>query len=219
MSCLRDLNEYILEEYNKIENCEELSSPLLISSDKSYTESLERRIMYIGQETNCWFNYDNPSSEVTVQALEQSYFEFLKCGARNRDFWKYFKQMLEITDDKLINNVIWNNTFVAGRRREIGHPPVTKKLSDLSIEYLLNVRKIFEPEHIILVSGPTNPYYELTIKFLKEVKSSLVETYPTMVNPLVIDEKNNIFWTYHPGFQNRKHINNEIMEKIKKKII
>ena len=30
MSCLRDLNEYILEEYKKIENYEYLSSPLLI---------------------------------------------------------------------------------------------------------------------------------------------------------------------------------------------
>lgn len=219
MSNLRELNNYILEEYNKISNCEELSSPLLISSDEAYTNLLERKIMYIGQETNCWFNYDIPNSDVTVHALEQVYFNFLKQGARNRDFWKYFKQMLEITDDKLINNVIWNNTFIAGKRREMGHPPVTKELSDLSLEYLLNIRKIFDPEHIILVNGPTNPYYELTIRLLKEIKSSLVDTYPTISNPLVVDEKHNIFWTYHPAFQNRQHINSEITEKIKSKIM
>lgn len=219
MDDLKALNKYILEQYNKIENCEELSSPLLISSSEAYTKSLERRIMYIGQETNCWFNYNHDDSEVTVEALEQAYFNFLKQGARNRDFWKYLKQILEITDNKLINNVVWNNTFIAGKKREMGHPPVTEKLADLSLEYLLFIRTYFNPEHIILVNGPTNPYYEVTIKFLKEIKSNLVDTYPTISDPLLMDSKNNVFWTYHPGFQNRQHINQEIMEKIKSKIM
>lgn len=175
--------------------------------------------MYIGQETNCWFNYDRSNSDVTVENLEQAYFDFLKQGARNRDFWKYFKQILEISDSELIRNVIWNNTFIAGKRREMGPPVITPELFDLSLEYLLYIRKYFEPEHIILVNGPTNPYYELTVNFLKEIRSSLVDTYPTMSNPLVVDEEKNIFWTYHPAFQNRQRINKEIMEKIKSKII
>lgn len=218
MSCLREFNNYVLEEYNKIENREELSSPLLISSDLNYTDSLEQKIMYIGQETNCWFNYDYPNNKVTVEALEKKYFEFLMQGARNRDFWKYFKQLLEISDEKLISNVIWNNTFIAGKRREMGAPIVTDSLANLSLEYLLTIRNFFEPEHIILVNGPTNPYYGVTIRFLKEIKSSLVTTYPTISNPLVVDEKNNIFWTYHPAFQKRAGLIDETMNKIKQKI-
>jgi len=219
MSSLKDFNMYILEKYNQIENNEELSSPLLISSDKSYIDGLDRKIMYIGQETNCWFNYNFPNSEVTSAALEQTYFTFLQQGARNREFWKYFKQILDITDERLINNVIWNNTFIAGRRREMGAPCVSDELLDISLEYLLYIMGFFKPQHIILVNGPRNPYYELTIRFLKQIKSNLVDTYPSMTNPLIVDEEHNIFWTYHPAFQNRMGIKEEVMSKIKSKIL
>ena len=81
------------------------------------------------------------------------------------------------------------------------------------------IKQYFQPENIILVNGPTNPYYELTIQFLKAIKSNLADTYPTKNNPLVIDEEHNIFWTYHPAFQNRMGIKEEVMHKIKSKIL
>ena len=219
METLKSFNKYILDEYNMIENNEELSSPLLISSDKNYIEDLKRKIFYIGQETNCWFNYDFPNNQVCSEDLEQTYFKFLQNGARNRDFWKYYKQLLEISDEELIHNVIWNNTFISGKRQGIGAPSVNKQLSDLSLEYLLNIRRLLEPEAIILVNGPKNPYYEQTIRFLKELKSNLVDSYPTLQQPVVIDSKNNVFWTYHPAFQNRTHIKEKVMDKIKSNIL
>lgn len=218
MNKLHEFNNYVLEEYNKIENREDLSLPLLITSDENYIDCLERRIMYIGQETNCWVNYNNPDYQITSSVLEQIYFNFIKNGAANREFWTYIMKILEIPNSKLINNVIWNNTLVAGKRYEKGHPIVTKKLEDLSLEYLLFIKNFFNPEQIIFVNGPTLPYYDITIKFLKELKSSLVNNYPTKYNPLLTDEKHNIIWTYHPNYQQRQRVNEEIISKIKNKI-
>ncbi|MBE6151896.1 MAG: hypothetical protein E7165_01105 [Firmicutes bacterium] len=219
MNNLREFNNYILDKYNGILNSDDLSSPLLISSDEVYNNSLKRRIMYVGQETNGWFNYGMLNKEVTAYNLEETYFNFLKNGASNSVFWRYIKQILEISDGQLINNVIWSNTFIAGKRNGIGTPDITRELFDISLEYLLYIREYFKPNHIILVNGPNNPYYELNKKFLKKIKSTLIDIYPTLSNPLVIDEENNILWTYHPGFQNRMRINKEIMVKIKNKII
>ena len=56
MNKLNELNKYIYEEYKQLPNREELSIPLLISSNDDYTNNLERRVLYIGQETNCWMN-------------------------------------------------------------------------------------------------------------------------------------------------------------------
>ena len=89
--------------------------------------------------------------------------------------------------------------------------PDNEKLKNLSIEYLIEVTKIFNPEYTIFVSGSRNPYYSMVIKYLKEMKSKLINEYPTIENPVVNDEK--IIWTYHPIFQNRSHINNKILEK------
>ncbi len=56
---MNKLNEYAYEEYKHLSNRDELSIPLLISSSDDYTNNLERIVLYIGQETNCWMNYDD----------------------------------------------------------------------------------------------------------------------------------------------------------------
>lgn len=218
MNKLHDFNKYIFEEYNKIENLEDLSLPLLISSDLSYINNLEKKIMYIGQETNGWVNDYEVDYEINAVVLEQIYLSFLRKGATNRDFWLFIKHVLDISNDKLKNNVIWNNTLLAGKRIEKGHPIVSKKLENLSLDYLLFTHDYFKPEQIIFVNGPHNPYYDITIKFLKELKSKLIHEYPTKNNPLLIDEDKNIIWTYHPNYQHRIGINTEIISKIKNKI-
>ena len=52
--------------------------PLLISSNDDYTNNLERRVLYIGQETNCWMNYDDSTYLPDVDAIEDKYFNFSK---------------------------------------------------------------------------------------------------------------------------------------------
>lgn len=213
MNKLENFNQYILDEYNKVSDGN-LSCPLLVSSNIEYLNNLKRRILYIGQETNCWINYDDGSIKYSRQHIEDTYFNFLKSGARNRDFWMFIRRVLDINQDELINNVIWNNTLIAGKRTEIGHPSNVDDISDLSLEYLSFLYTYFEPEYTIFVNGPKNPYYKITIEFLKKVKSNLVEYWPTPSNNLLFDDKNKIFWTYHPAYQKRLNKHNEIISNI-----
>lgn len=213
MDQLHDLNNYILEQYKSLPNREELSIPLLICSNSLYTDNLKRKILYLGQETNCWMNYYDPVNVPNIEEIENKYYDFLKDGARNREYWKFIKSVLNINCDELVNNVIWNNMFVAGKRQTMGHPN-NEKLEKLSFEYLLEVTKLFNPEYTILVCGPTNPYYHMVINYLKEIKSTLIDTYPTPQNPLVDDGK--IIWTYHPNYQNRIHQKEKVIKKVSK---
>lgn len=89
--------------------------------------------------------------------------------------------------------------------------PDNEILKKLSIEYLIEVTKIFNLEYTIFVSGPKNPYYNMVIEYLKEMKSTLINEYPTIENLVVNDEK--IIWTYHPTFQNRSHLRDKVLEK------
>lgn len=213
MNKLNELNKYIYEEYKQLPNREELSIPLLISSNDDYTNNLERRVLYIGQETNCWMNYDDSTYLPDVDAIEDKYFNFLKDGARNRDFWVFIRSVLELQREGLLSNVIWNNVFIAGKRRSMGHPETNDKLENLSMEYLLEITKIFNPEHIIFVCGPTNPYYRVVTKYLKEINSGLVYEYPTPDKLVINDDR--VIWTYHPAYQNRIHKKDEVLIKVR----
>lgn len=210
MNKLRDLNSYILEEYKHLPNREELSIPLLISSNPLYTDNLQRKILYIGQETNCWMNYHDPVGIPNIDEIENKYYQFLKDGACNREYWKFIKEALKVNDKELVNNILWNNAFIAGKRTAIGHPN-NAKLEKLSVEYLIEVTKLLDPEYTIFVSGPSNPYYHIVISYLKEFRSALVNKYPSINEPIVSDEKN--IWTYHPTYQHRKHLKIKILDK------
>lgn len=213
MDKLNELNKYIYEEYKHLPNREELSIPLLISSSDNYTNNLERRVLYIGQETNCWMNYDDSTYLPNIDVIENKYFNFLKDGARNRDFWVFIRNVLELQREDLLLNVIWNNVLIAGKRRSMGHPETNDKLEDLSMEYLLEITKIFNPEHIIFVCGPTNPYYRVVTKYLKEINSKLVYDYPTPDKLIINDDR--VIWTYHPAYQNRIHKKDEVLTKVR----
>ena len=213
MEKLSSLNNYVYEEYKHLPNRENLSLPLLISSEDNYINNLKRKVLYIGQETNTWMNYSDSSYLPSKEEIEKKYYNFLKEGARNRDFWKFIRNVLEIDSQDLVSNVIWNNVFISGNRRSIGHPSDNDKLNKLSLEYLVQITKLFNPEYIIFVCGPKNPYYSIVTKYLIEISSNLVYNYPTLSNPIVTED--NIIWTYHPAYQNRSGKSNEVLTKTK----
>lgn len=217
---MNEFNKYTLQKYNKFKHTQDLAAPLLVDSSHEYINGLENRILYIGQETNGWANFDDKNLELTVPYLEELYLYFLKdMGATNKDFWTFIEECINIKKTELHKNLIWSNTFICGKRTEIGNPIPTKDLTDLSVEYLTHLYDYFKPEYTILVNGPTNPYYNITIQFLNNIKSSIINLYPTRSNPLIIDDKNNIMWTYHPNYQNRAKIKSKIIQEINNRIV
>lgn len=222
MTQLHEFNIELLKKYNKLPNKDELAFPLLVSSNASYIDDIKenKKIFYIGQETNCWINYDDVNLEPEVNLIENAYYNFLsKRYATGRDYWTFIRACLEIEKEELSKNVIWSNLFIAGKRNGIGAPKYTDDLLNISIENLTFLYEYFKPNGVIIVGGPCNPYYRLTIEFLNQIKSNLINSYPTSSKPLLIDEDKNIFWTYHPNYQNKKHIKSKIINDIKNKIL
>lgn len=209
---IRIFNETLLKKYNLIDNVTELSSPLLVSSDSDYINNVKNsnnKILYVGQETNGWVN-DNINEGINQDLLESIYLEVLQRKNSN----EFFKFLSNLSSD-CYKNVIWANTLIAGKRYGIGHPNVTDKLQELSLENLLFLYKYFKPDITLFVSGPCNPYYEIVKSFLNIIHSK-IDDYPTIYNPLITDKENNIHWTYHPNYLNRVHLKQKVLDGITK---
>lgn len=215
MNKLYEFNKYVFEKYQNLEYKDSLACPLLVTSNPEFINNLESKILYIGQENNGWVNYDDNGNNYNQQIIENRYFDFLKKGAVNTEFWLFIKKVLDVSDDELIKKIIWNNTLISGKRYEAGPPECDSMLKDLSLENLLFLYEYFKPEYTILVNGPNNPYYDITIKFLKEIKSGLQASYPKLNNPMLIDENRKIIWTYHPNYQKRKSLHHEIIPNMR----
>ena len=221
MNPLREFNIELVDKYNNISKSEDLALPLIVSSNQTYIDTLKeyKNILYIGQETNCWVNYHDKDMLANAQLLEDAYLNFLsKRCATNRDFWTFIRSCLDINKEQLSQNIIWSNLFLAGKRTEMGAPNYIDELASISIENLCFLYEYFKPNGIVIVGGPCNPYYKLTIDFLTRLKSNLVNTYPTINNPLLIDDVNNIFWTYHPNYQNKRNMKVKIIEEIRERL-
>ena len=214
MNKLYEFNKHVLSRYESLDYKDSLACPLLVASNPDFTNNLERKIFYVGQETNRWVNYNESGSNYDQQSIENRYFEFLKNGVVSTEFWQFISKVLNVSRKELIKKLIWNNTLIAGKRDEAGAPECDSTLKDLSLENLLFLYEYFEPEYTIFVNGPNNPYYSITYNFLKAIKSKLQDYYPKLDNPMLIDEDKKVIWTYHPNFQKRKNLHKEIISNI-----
>lgn len=196
---LHEFNNYILSEYNQLACKDELSKPLLISPNLTYNND---SVLYIGKETNTWYD------ESDLLKLEQRYYDFMKGNARNRDFWKFIKSMYSV------DQIIWNNTFICGKKDSLGLTPYYEDIYQISVEYLVFLYQYFKPRKTIIACGPKNPYYAVIEEFCKQINSSLAGEYPTLSNPLVSDNDLNIYYTYHPKYLKLQHKTNEVLSKI-----
>lgn len=214
---LRKENEIILESLSSDIKDYNLSGPLLVSSSKEFKESIQnnKSIMYIGQETNGWLN------EGTSLDFESLYQNFLYNNNYNREFWKFIRMIIEKTNDLKLDNILWANSIICGKKDELGTPIITDKLEAISKDYLVKLYKHFKPDMVVIASGPNNPYYEIIKEFLKSIDSGLSGYYPTIKDSIVSDEDKNIHYTYHPNYLNRKHIltkNSDYLKQIYKNL-
>ena len=203
MNPIREFNESIFTKYNLIPNVHELSAPLLISSNPIYIEKVRAakpRILFIGQETNSWVNYDSDKT-LTLEDTEKTYQHFLEIEcATGRPFWRFIRECLKIERNELSNYVLWSNVLLAGKKNNIGAPILSDKLKALSLEYLLFLYREFKPDLTLFVAGPNNPYKDIIIKFLNIINAHLNGEFPTSSNSLLTDLAAKIAWTYHPSF-------------------
>ncbi len=214
MDILRIYNETIYDKYKSIEGVEDISSPLLVSS-KRYLENVkDKPVMYIGQETNGWVN-ENGFIIHELDEIEKSYDYFLlERHTSGSIYWQFIKDVLNTEYSNLSKEILWINTLLCGKRYGKGHPIVNEELKRLSLNYLLFLYDYFDPKYVINVSGPNNPYYDITDKFLKKI--GIYMDYPNSNNPVII--KDNYIWTYHPMYLRQSKNEEIVKEKIKELI-
>lgn len=214
---LKSINEYILESLSSDIKKYNLAGPLLVSSSEEFKENIikNKSVMYIGQETNGWLN------EGSLKDFESLYQNFLYNNNYNREFWKFIRRVVEKTNDLKLDNILWANAIICGKKDEIGAPKLTDKLENISKDYLVTLYKLFRPDMVVIASGPSSPYYEIVKEFLKNIDSKISGNYPKSNESIITDETKNIYYTYHPNYLNRKHIltkNSDYLNEIYKKI-
>ena len=197
MDTLKEFNKKIYDRYMLCDNKEVLSSPNLVSSKRMENIVKPNPILYIGQETNEWVNYNKDIADVTLDTIEERYDEFLiDYGTSKSRFWSYIKKILDVDYSELYKNIIWSNTYLFGNRYSKGIAPLNEEEYNMSVENLAFLYKYFNPTYTIFVAG--NGYaYEKAIKdFLKGINSDLDKPEPS--SPVKIDTINKVIWTYHP---------------------
>lgn len=179
---IHEYNQNIFDFYNNLSHKDEMAKPLLVSPD--WIDN--KKILYIGQETNGWCNQNS------VNELEKYYYNFMKNNHYYTNFWSFIKGFTSL------DNVVWNNTLICGKRDSSGLTPYYQDIEKISLEYLLFLYEKVKPEKTIIVAGPNNPYYEIINTFNKKIGSSIVNKYPTSRQPIVADDNNGIYYSYHP---------------------
>ena len=213
---LKSYNEEVFDSYLKLDNKDVLSSPLLVSSKRFLSNIKKHPIMYIGQETNGWVNYNKDN--VSLDDIENSYDDFLiDYKTSKTTFWQFIRAIVGSYDD-IASNVIWTNTLIVGNRYSKGSPEFNNKIKNLSLNYLLFLYEYFEPSIVVDVSGNTNPYYKVTKEFLYKIDSNIKDSYPSKDNSIIMDIDNSIVWTYHPIKLRLDNKFDESINKIRKLI-
>ena len=213
MNDLRVFNEKIFKESLVIQKQYNLSAPNLVSSKRFLKTIKNNPILYIGQETNCWVN-DDSTLDINIGRVEDSYDSFIiDYNGDNTVFWQFIKSI--INNEPIADNVVWTNTLLMGNRYKKGTPIVDKSLLDISYKNLLYLYKFFNPSNTIIVAGNSNPYYSVLNRFYKEIDSSLSDKWPTSSEPLIIDDKNSIFMTYHPMYLRKSKKYDSVVKEIK----
>lgn len=81
----------------------------------------------------------------------------------------------------------------------MGTPEVSEFLFQLSEEYLWNLYQISQPSSVIIMSSPNSLYKYLIECFLGKLDCQIMENISSK-QPVLIDKKKKIMWTYHPKF-------------------
>lgn len=197
MDTLKEFNKKIYDRYMLCDNKEVLSSPNLVSSQRIENMVKPNPILYIGQETNEWVNYNKEISDITLDDIEKRYDEFLiDYGTTKTKFWLYISKILDVDCSQLYKNVIWSNTYLFGNRRSKGTAPLNEDEYNMSIENLTFLYRYFNPTYTIFVAGNKYEYEKAIKNFLKNINSDLDKPEPE--KPIKIDTLNKVIWTYHP---------------------
>src|SRR5690606_16829959 len=102
------------------------ANPFLLSiRDDEVYDSADLRVMVVGQETNGWYEGNEPSVE-TLQNLYDGFYHGGDCWKYGGQFWNGFKLLKQSINARLPNQkieLVWNNLVKIGKKQDKGFPP------------------------------------------------------------------------------------------------
>lgn len=205
---LHTLNDSMLEQVKFIDKDYLLSNPLLLSTNAN------GKILYLGQETNTW--YGSHKNVTSARVIEGYYDEFfLGDKMPNKPYWKFIRKVIETYDVGNEGNITWANLFICSNKNRKGMPILYKEISDISINYLLNIIDILGIEKVVAVVGPKDPYYTVLMSLLGELGWK-IDGWPTTSESVVYSDNQKLLYTYHPMYLQKSKNLNFAIEKTRK---
>jgi len=198
--CISRLNEQRQGNY--------ISNPYLIAPAYSYFQST-RRIMIVGQETNCWLGeiLDGKfSPETPVETLMKLYDLFSNDQNRgyNSPYWNFVNLLQSIAEKNGIG-VVTNNLAKVGFNHSTGYDPTANAEFDMVFREEIRICK---PDAILFLTGPN--YDNLIKQRLGDfITEPCIDTLPVRKCAKLSFPNNTylsdmvIIRTYHPGYLQR----------------
>ncbi len=191
------------------------SSPLLMTCSDDY-ENSNNRILYIGKETNSWYEGGDKalSTQNPITHILDFYNDFSLGENDNRIFWRFIKQCNKKLSVKR-KAFLWTNVNKFGKAHGRGRPD--QKVLDLE-NYKFNILKdeidIIKPNVIIFLSGKDGYDDEIKRKLgnntiFKDIPN--LQCFSKVINP-ILPEKT--FRIYHPLYLWRKKLFDTYISKL-----
>ncbi len=208
---LRIHNKKVFDKYMKLDY-EKMSCPLLVSTKEEYIKNLQEPILYIGQETYTWLNYDNKFS-YSIDIIEDNYYNFLKNGNFHMNtFWNFLTHSTGISKEQFINRIIWGNCYICGKKYDKGLTEYYSDIKEISIEYLINLYEELKPKLTLFACGNKEEYYSIVQEFIKYTKGYNIDKVSKQNEIIITDD---IIYTYHPNNLRFSKDYHDIKQKIK----
>lgn len=193
------------------------TNPLLLMVDEGYLNA-ELKIMFFGQETNCW---NNGIFSGEIQPLVDLYKRFYldgNCYKYGGQFWNgisKFKKLIQakIPDKKI--GFLWNNVVKIGKCGK-GFPQEINDITNKHFNIIPEEIRILQPDIILFISGPN--YDQEINKIFGECKTKEIGSFSKrQLCKMEFDKIPISIRTYHPNYLWRNGIDeffNAIIDEI-----
>ena len=130
------------------------SSPLLMYCWEDEYNNCNKKLLFVGQETNSWFECGSSLDKNSLKQVITNYEEFELANGYNSPFWRFIKELNSRFNDTEYC-YLWTNINKFGQHGAEGRPD--PKVLDLESEYF-NILKdeltILKPDAVIFLTGP-----------------------------------------------------------------
>lgn len=198
------------------EDTADYEGPLLMHCwEEKYNKS-NKKLLFIGQETNGWNGFLRPTSEDIIDKILEVYKNF-ELGARYNSI---FLQALNYINKKINNaelNYMWTNVLKFGRSGKGRPDDLIQEQEIIHFNILLQEINILKPDAIIFFSGP---YYDQDIsQRIDGVQFSKCSKHDSRILSKLkhTNLPDKTFRTYHPNYlrlSGRENILDEIVNLI-----